>query len=162
MPRTVANQKVIVVHRDKPKSDFLQIKKENWYAANKDLTPFGLQLYLYLAGNRDGYELALSQEAAFNDAGITKTTFHKYVNMLMDKGYLVLRHGNVYDFYEIPKKTKREEKDASADLLGEQNESVERIIDLLDEPSSSSDNKEIDNITDKAIDKKIYSEEFVF
>ena len=33
-------------------------------AANKDLTPYGLQLYLYLASNMDGYEFGLSPEHA--------------------------------------------------------------------------------------------------
>lgn len=77
MPNTVPNQKVVHVHRDMPdknkkEGNFLLIKKENWYAANKDLGPYGLQLYLYIAGNRDGFDFALSQEAAERDAGITK------------------------------------------------------------------------------------------
>lgn len=51
---------------------------------NKDLEPYGLVLYLYLAGNKDGYDLALSQEAA-EEAGIKKTSFHKYVNVSLKK-----------------------------------------------------------------------------
>ena len=76
MPNTVPNQKVVHVNRQKCDKNFLQISKENWYAANKDLEPYGLQLYLYIAGNRDGFDFALSQEAAERDAGITQTTFH--------------------------------------------------------------------------------------
>jgi hypothetical protein len=103
MPNTVPNQNIIHIHRDYPRSNFLQIKKENWYDANKDLEPYGLILYLYLAGNSDGYDLALSQVAA-EEAGIKKTTFHKYFHVLIDKGYLVHRQGNIYDFYERPQK----------------------------------------------------------
>ena len=108
MPYTVPNQKIIHINREKVTDNFLQIKKENWYNANKDLEPYGLQLYLYLAGNKDGFDLALSQKAAEEEAGIRSTTFHKYVNVLIEKGYIVNRQGNIFDFYEVPRRTKRE------------------------------------------------------
>ena len=106
MAATVPNQKVVHVNRQKCDKNFLQISKENWYAANKDLEPHGLQLYLYIAGNMDGFNLALSQEAAEQEAGIKKTSFHKYVNLMIEKGYLVPRkeNSNIFDFYEIPKR----------------------------------------------------------
>lgn len=103
---TSPNQKIIHINREKVTDNFLQIKKENWYNANKDLEPYGLQLYLYLAGNKDGFNLALSQKAAEEEAGIKSTTFHKYVNVLIEKGYLVNRQGNIYDFYEVPRRAK--------------------------------------------------------
>ncbi len=106
---TVPNQRIAVIHREKCERDFLQIKKENWFAANKDLEPYGLQVYLYLAGNRDGFNLELSQEAAEREAGIKKTSFHKYVNLMIAKGYLVQRGegSNLYDFYEKPQEAKK-------------------------------------------------------
>ena len=106
MAATVPNQKVVHVNRQKCDKNFLQISKENWYAVNKDLGPYGLQLYLYIAGNKDGFDLALSQEAAEQEAGIKKTTYHSYVKALIAKGYLVPRkeNSNIYDFYEIPKR----------------------------------------------------------
>ena len=106
MNYTSPNQKVIHINREKVTDNFLQIKKENWYNANKDLEPYGLQLYLYLAGNKDGYNLALSQKAAEEEAGIKSTTFHKYVNVLIEKGYIVNRQGNIFDFYEVPRRAK--------------------------------------------------------
>ena len=48
---TVPNQKVVHVNRQKCDKNFLQISKENWYAAYKDLNATALCLYLYLAGN---------------------------------------------------------------------------------------------------------------
>lgn len=62
MPDTVPHQKIIHIHKESVDINFLTISKENWYNANKDLGPYGLALYLYLAGNKDGYNLALSQE----------------------------------------------------------------------------------------------------
>lgn len=75
---------------------------------NKKYGPYALQIYLYLAKNANNYSLALSQQAAWNEAGIAKTTFHKYVNLLIDEGYLVWRSGNTYDFYETPHKQEEE------------------------------------------------------
>lgn len=109
---TVPNQKIIVIHKDKPDRDFLQIKNEHWMEVNKKYGPYALQLYLYLAKNANSYEMALSQAAA-EEAGIKKTTFHKYLNLFIQEGYLVKRNGNTYDFYEVPRKQKEEETERS-------------------------------------------------
>ena len=160
MPNTVPNQKVVHVNRQKCDKNFLQISKDNWYAANKDLEPYGLQLYLYIAGNRDGFDFALSQEAAERDAGITKTTFHKYVKVLIEKGYLVPRkeNSNIYDFYEVPKRKEDKEAVSPCELksLPDGND------DLRGRLVTSQGNKEIYNNTDNLIDKNINSAEFIF
>ena len=165
MPNTVPNQKVVHVHRDMPdknkkEGNFLLIKKENWYAANKDLEPYGLQLYLYIAGNRDGFDFALSQEAAEREAGIKKTSYHKYVNLMIEKGYLVPRkeNSNVYDFYEVPKR--KEDKEAVSPC--ELNSLPDGNDDLRGRLVTSQDNKEIYNNTDNLIDKNINRAEFIF
>ena len=95
-------QKNITIHREKVENDFLCIKNENWKRANRDLTPFGLQLYLYFASNKDGYNFDLSAEHADRDANIKRTSFHNYINLMIQKGYLVKGKGNCYDFYEVP------------------------------------------------------------
>ena len=160
MPNTVPNQKVVHVNRQKCDKNFLQISKDNWYGANKDLGPYGLQLYLYIAGNRDGFDFALSQEAAERDAGITKTTFHKYVKVLIEKGYLVPRkeNSNVYDFYEVPKR--KEDKEAVSPC--ELNSLPGGNDDLRSGLVTSQGNKEIYNNTDNLIDKNINRAEFIF
>lgn len=71
--------------------------------ANKRLTPYGLQLYLYLASNLNNYQFALSPADAEERAAIRSTTFHKYFRLLEIEGYVVWRHGNVYDFYPAPR-----------------------------------------------------------
>ena len=152
-------------HRDMPdknkkEGNFLLIKKENWYAANKDLEPYGLQLYLYIAGNRDGFDFALSQEAAEREAGIKKTSYHKYVNLMIEKGYLVPRkeNSNVYDFYEVPKR--KEDKEAVSPC--ELNSLPNGNDDLRGGLVTSQGNKEIYNNTDNLIDKNINRAEFIF
>lgn len=137
MSTTVANQKTVVIHFDKPERNFLMIKNENWMEFNKSHNPYALQLYLYLAKNADGFQFALSQQAALEEAGITKTTFHKYVNLLIDEGYLVHRNGNTYDFYETPHK--QENKDLKRSPCGKLDKPQQEQKNLSRESHSSSD-----------------------
>lgn len=150
MPYTVPNQKIIHINREAVTDNFLQIKKENWYNANKDLEPYGLQLYLYLAGNKDGFDLALSQKAA-EEAGIRPTTFHKYVNVLIEKGYLINRQGNIFDFYEVPRRPKNAKSVLPCDnnVLEAKKGEVSAKTEILPE------NKEIYNIRDNSRDINI-------
>ena len=143
MAATVPNQKVVHVNRQKCDKNFLQISKENWYAVNKDLGPYGLQLYLYIAGNKDGFDLALSQEAAEQEAGIKKTTYHSYVKALIAKGYLVPRkeNSNIYDFYEKPKR----EEDKRAVPACELKSLPHELSSLQGGLTGSQPNKEIYN-----------------
>lgn len=103
MAKTYENQKWICVHKAPVKENFLQLFNPEWMEANKRLKPYGLQLYLYLAANSNNYQFALSPAAAEEYAGIKKTSFHKYLRLLEIEGYLVWRHGNVYDFYTTPR-----------------------------------------------------------
>lgn len=125
---------------------------------NKKYGPYALQLYLYLAKNANNYEMALSQAAAEVEAGIKKTTFHKYLDLFIREGYLVKRNGNTYDFYEVPRKQKEEETERSP--CDEHGNSQDGSKNPPHESRSSVnvqecawDNKEIDN---RYIDK-IYS-----
>ena len=103
MPKTVPNQKWIRVHKSPLISHFLSIPNSEWMTANKTLSPYGLQLYLYLAANMDGYQFALSPEHAERAAGIRRTTFYEYLRKMEIHGYLVWRGGNMYDFYTSPR-----------------------------------------------------------
>lgn len=148
--------------------------------ANKVLTPYGLQLYLYLASNLNDYQFALSPAAAEEDAGIKSTSFHKYFRLLEIEGYVVWRHGNVFDFYPAPRPAnERTHPDKHCDFIsfedsdgssspdeacisdGEVRENASRSVTSPDElPLSSHDSlsspsdKEIDN---RKIDKDRYT-----
>lgn len=147
--------------------------------ANKTLTPYGLQLYLYLASNNNEYQFALSPAAAEEYAGIKSTTFHKYLRLLEIEGYLVWRKGNLYDFYTSPREPKDRThpdehfegitfedapsvpRDEAPISDGEASDSASRSAASSDElPLSSRDSvsspsdKEIDN---REIDKNRYT-----
>lgn len=99
---TFPNQRMIRIHREPAKTDFLGIKNENWQAASRDLGAHALQLYLYLASNANNYSFALSPVAVRQAIGMARSTYHDQFHKLVDKGYLVPGTGNTFDFYEIP------------------------------------------------------------
>ncbi len=83
-----------------------RLGNEEWQAVSTDKKNLGrtaLQLYLYLAANANGFQFALSQQAVENAVGIGRTSYDKYLKRLEDMGYIVWRHGNVYDFYTTPR-----------------------------------------------------------
>ena len=99
---TYANQRMIHIHRERATSDFLGIKNENWQAASRDLGAYALQLYLYLAANANNFNLALSPADIRQSIGMARSTYRDQFDKLVDKGYLVPRQGNTFDFYEVP------------------------------------------------------------
>ena len=99
---TFPNQRLVKIHRESAKTDFLGIKNENWQAASRDLGAHALQLYLYLASNANNYTTALSPVAVRQAIGMARSTYHDQFHKLVDKGYLVPATGNTYDFYEVP------------------------------------------------------------
>lgn len=105
MPNTVPNQRLVSIHREQAKSDFLGIKNNHWQAAARDLGAHALMLYLYLASNADGFKLALSPAAIRQAVGMPQSTYRDQFVKLIDKGYLVQQNeSNTYDFYETPQR----------------------------------------------------------
>lgn len=76
MPYTYPNQRMVKIHREPFKSDFLGIKNENWQAAARDLRPHALLLYFYLASNANNYSLALSPAAVHEAIGMPRSTYN--------------------------------------------------------------------------------------
>lgn len=99
---TYPNQRVIKINRESAKSDFLGIKNVNWQAAARDLGAHALMLYMYLAANADGFNLALSPAAIRQAIAMPRSTYQDQFVKLIDRGYIVQESGNVYSFYETP------------------------------------------------------------
>ena len=115
MPYTFPNQRTVKINREAVHADFLGIKNENWQAASRDLGAHALQLYLYLASNADGYNLALSPAAVRHASGMARSTYHDQFHKLIDRGYLVPSRGNTFEFYEVPKAATQSNKTMSED-----------------------------------------------
>lgn len=106
MPNTVPNQKTIKVHREDVKGkQFLGILTENLANAYKDLNATATILYLYIANNKDGFDLAFSPRAVELELGMPQSTCRDQFKKLVKKGYLIQKSegSSIYDFYEVPK-----------------------------------------------------------
>ena len=106
---SVPNQRIVKVHRDMPgenEGNFLLIKKSNLYEAYRTLNATALCLYLFLAGNKDGFNLEYSPKAIHAEMGMPESTCRDQFKVLVEMGYLVPKHegSNIFDFYEKSKK----------------------------------------------------------
>ena len=99
---SVPNQKVVYIHKRKYTGNFLQIGIDEMRLAQQQMTYCEFVLYLYLAGNADGFKLELSQQAIENATGYKKTAYHNAVNKLIELGYLTQSYNYHYEFHTTP------------------------------------------------------------
>jgi hypothetical protein len=119
---TYPNQKVLHINKGNYTENYLTIGIDEWIEASKNLKPITFRLYLYIASNADGFNLALSRQDVMNKLGVTKNSYHTGVKELEEKGYIVPKQGNIYDFYISPKKTEEETMYQYSGTLNEENE----------------------------------------
>lgn len=147
---SVPNQNIIIIHREYPQKNFLQIKNENWQnvlrQTNMDYP--SLALYLYLASNMDNYRLELSPQAILNAIGMPRSTYYKKLQLLKDKGYIMEKQGNVLEFYEVPQEKNHLKSGLSQEkqnLSDKQQNPQQRQDSLPQEQNCLQQNIEIDN-----------------
>lgn len=99
---SVPNQKVVYIHNRKYTGNFLQIGIDEMRLAQQQMTYCEFVLYLYLAGNANGFKLELSQQAFENTTGYKKTAYHNAVNKLIELGYLTQSYNYHYEFHTTP------------------------------------------------------------
>ena len=152
---TFPNQRMVRIHREPIKSDFLGIKNANWQAASRDLGAHALQLYLYLASNANNYTLALSPVAIRDAIGMARSTYHDQFSKLINKGYLVHSHGNTYNFYEVPPSDTQSFDLASSEGLDFESDPIADTPLSVDELENPSEGIEINNKVDTPYTKPI-------
>ena len=99
---SVPYQKVVYIHKRKYTGNFLQIGIDEMRLAQQQMTYCEFVLYLYLAGNANGFKLELSQQAFENTTGYKKTAYHNAVNKLIELGYLTQSYNYHYEFHTTP------------------------------------------------------------
>lgn len=105
------NQRIITINRNIPnkskdKKPFVMIYCSAIDQASKNLKgEVAFKLWLYLAGNTDGYTEAFSPQALKERLGVSLDSARDAFKQLVQKKYLVLDEGtkNRYSFYEKPK-----------------------------------------------------------
>lgn len=97
-----SNQKVVHINKPTYDSRFLVVGIDEWMKASTILKPNTFKLYLYLASNVDGFDLALSRQDVMDKLSISKDSYIRAVKELEKTGYLVCKQGFSYDFYTSP------------------------------------------------------------
>lgn len=100
--KTYPNQKVITINKAKAdrENTYATINKECLMKAITELTHNELKIYLYLASNQNGFQLALSSADIADKTNASKRKIQESINSLIEKGYLVETGSNSYDFIE--------------------------------------------------------------
>ena len=112
---SVPNQKVVYIHKRKYTGNFLQIDIDEMRLAQQQMTYCEFVLYLYLAGNANGFKLELSQQAFENATGYKKTAYHNAVNKLIELGYLTQSQAAGFPLYKkSPLPTSRPKQQAKS------------------------------------------------
>lgn len=101
-----ADQKTIIVQKSATDSEHLYatINLEARKLARKTLSGNEYKLWEYIAENQNNYKFDLSSAAFMNDSNVSRPTYSKAVNKLIELGYLVLKDANTntYIFYDMP------------------------------------------------------------
>lgn len=147
---SVPNQKVVCIHKRKHTGNFLQIGIDEMRLAQQQMTYCEFVLYLYLAGNANGFKLELSQQAFENATGYKKTAYHNAVNKLIELGYLTQSYNYQYEFHTTPVRSSKLNFEVFSNEKSTPSEKTKKSI--ASNSQFRSDNREIDK-TDK-INKK--------
>lgn len=110
VPKKANKQKKVVI-KDRVKCDkehiYTTVNIESLTHAMTDLTHgSGLEVWLYLVKNQQGYDSDLSSKDARDNFGIAEKRFQNGVKELIEKGYLNwidTPYGNSWEFVEYPK-----------------------------------------------------------
>lgn len=111
------------------------LKWEDYIAAARELSPSGLNLYMYLAKNQDNYELWFSSKDYCKTFNVVDKTFRNARNELIQKGYLKFGENNhvYFDSRGAYKETKeglqKRLKEISCQLKVEDSESYEKLVE---------------------------------
>lgn len=102
---TVPNQLFGKIHKPKYKKEgikFMYIGINEIREAAINLTPSALKLYLYFAENEDEWQFNLSPKNFQKVYGVAESTYRKAKQELVDKGYIVEKEHNHFEFYTSP------------------------------------------------------------
>lgn len=119
--------KTIIKDSDSNCNNNFMLKWEDYCAAARELSPSALNLYMYLAKNKDGYEFFFSSKDYCDTFKVVDKTFRNAKNELINKGYLREESKNRVNFSSSA--AFKETKDNLQEKLKELNSKIK----LLDE-----------------------------
>ena len=157
---SVANQKVVFINRTTPKNKkYFKIDQQLFFAANARLNQAGMTMYMYFMTlvpdsydnipNKDNNRLKpfeLSSYYAAEVIGKDIKTVQRGINNLIEKGYLIQRKENIYQFIDILPEDKSLTEKESEKVLDYTKELNDNLIQLRQERKIQLKNISIDTL----------------
>lgn len=111
---SVPNQRLVYIDKTTPRNNhYFKIDQEIFFAANARLSQAGMTVYMYLMtlvpdsydgkinpDNKRIHPFELSSSDAAEVTGKDTKTIQRGFNNLVEKGYLIPRNGNTYQFID--------------------------------------------------------------
>ena len=161
------NQKVITIHQTK-EVPFVMVGIQELREAYAKMPPATFMLYLYLAGNADGYKFELSAAAFKNAMGYSRSSYHRAVGDLTKLGYIYEDNGHL-NFATSPKIGKRglvqnwekDESEKKQSVFKDETEKSQICNEVVPEMNIEINNKYKTNNTNK-IDSPSASKDYSY
>lgn len=153
---SVPNQKTVTIHQSK-ETPFIKIGKEEWKVAFNKLNSSAYALYMYLAGNQEGYKLELSEVAYENATGMSRSSYYRAKKELMKCGYLYQDPSGHLNFATRPKKETQDKSHFGESSSSSLRQSSSRI----DTAQSQNENKEVSVMNREKDNRKDKKEEII-
>lgn len=151
---SVPNQKTVIIHQSK-ETPFIKIGKEEWKVAFNKLRPAAFALFMYLAGNQEGYRLELSEVAYENATGKSRSSYYRAKKELMECGYLYQDPLGHLNFATSPKRDTKEKA-----YFGESSSSsLRQSSSRIDTAQYQNGNKEVSEVNREKDNRKNIKEE---
>ena len=147
--KSFPNQKLITIHKPEYTGNFVQVSFEEWQLAFATLPRISFGLYLYLCGNQNNFNLALSSADVQHCLNVSDSSYRRAVEDLLAAGYLMMRNGNEHtlDFYTTPQPTdyvKKERKKKKPATDG--GAAAAEPVSMEDTPSEPPSDEEEENL----------------
>lgn len=106
--KVVENQKIVIVNKEASDKEHPYSIINLAAAENAGMTLNGneFKLWFYIAKNQNGYSFALSKANFCKQMNVSASTYHRAIDTLISKGYLVAEENNknTYRFFEFCKR----------------------------------------------------------
>ena len=90
-----------------PAKVMVKVNRDAADKAAEKLTNNAFKLWMFFALNQDNFKVLWTSNVAKSWCGVSRTTYYKIFNELVDKGYLVDTGNNNYEFHDFPQNNSR-------------------------------------------------------
>ena len=127
---SVPNQRIIYIKRISAdtRKDFFKIGHKQLNKVANDLGGNAFKLYIYIANNKNGYNLELSSKDFIQWSGTSDSTYDRAFKELKEKGYLVSAPSKKNWFLFVEESGTYEERHKKDKIILSEEQTIEEIF----------------------------------